>query len=110
MPLALWIGGGCHFFVDTFLDCDVQVGQAYQKSDGSWTVEINDEYVEGVANLDAAKRLFVEKYDRSLVRLSPMSLSNEELPHDFTIIDLTPLQKPVGRARRAGKRKRRHRR
>ena len=58
MPLKLWIGGGGHFFVDTFLDCDVQVGQAYQKSGGSWTVEVNDEYVEGVPNLDAANIAF----------------------------------------------------
>ena len=47
MPLALWIGDGNHFFVDTFLECEVQVGQAYQKSDGSWIIEVNDENVEG---------------------------------------------------------------
>jgi len=27
MPLALWIGDGGHFFVDTFSGCDVQVSE-----------------------------------------------------------------------------------
>jgi hypothetical protein len=34
MSLQLWIGQGGHFFVDTFLDSPVQVGQAYQETDG----------------------------------------------------------------------------
>jgi hypothetical protein len=38
MPLQLWIGQGGHFFVDTFLDCTIQVGQASKEPDGSWTV------------------------------------------------------------------------
>jgi hypothetical protein len=53
MPLTLWIGDGGHFFVDTFLGLDVQVGQAYQEFDGSWTVDVNNERVKGVSNLDA---------------------------------------------------------
>jgi hypothetical protein len=47
--------------------------QAYQETDGSWTVEVNNAFL-SVPNLEAAKRLFVEKYDRSRVQLSPGSL------------------------------------
>jgi hypothetical protein len=102
MPLQLLIGQGGHFFVDTFLDCTVQVGQAYQKSDGSWTVEVNDELL-SVPDLEAAKRLFVEKYDRSLVQLNPASLGGEDenLSAGFSVIDLTPLEKSVRRVPRA---------
>jgi len=92
MPLQLWIGQSGHFFVDTFSDHTVQVGQAYQESDGSWTVEVNDESL-SVADLEGAKRLFVEKYDRSLVQLSPGSLDGEDSSEGFCVIDLTPLEK-----------------
>jgi hypothetical protein len=88
MALQLWIGQGGHFFVDTFLDCTIQVGQAYQESDGSWTVEVNDEFL-SVPDLEAAKRLFVDKYDRSLVGLSPGSLDGKDLSGGFSVVDLS---------------------
>jgi hypothetical protein len=111
MPLKLWIGDGLHAFVDTFLGCECQVGQTYKESDGSWTVDVNGEYVKGLPSLNAAKRLFVEKYDRSWVQLSPGSLGDsDEYRDNYKIIDLTPLQKSVGRARRPAKRQRKHRR
>jgi len=89
MALQLWSGQGGHFFVETILGCSVQVGQAYQEADGSWTVEVNDESL-SVPDLESAKRLFVEKYDRSSLQLSPASLGDEEAsPADFSVIDLS---------------------
>jgi hypothetical protein len=41
MALQLWVDNSGHWFVDTDLG-GVQVGQAYQQSDGTWAVEIND--------------------------------------------------------------------
>ena len=49
---------GGHFFLDTALG-DLMVGQAEEMSDGTWSVEVNDEWVEA-PDLGAAKRLFVE--------------------------------------------------
>jgi hypothetical protein len=89
MPLQLWIGQGDYFFVDNFLGCPVQVGQAYEESDGSWTVEVNDEFLKKVPDLEAAKRLFAEKYDRSLVQLSPESFY-DDLSESFSVVDLVP--------------------
>jgi hypothetical protein len=61
MPLQLWIGEGGHFFVDTFVDCTVQVGQAFQeRAEGPWTVEVNDDFF-SAPDLECAKRLFVQK-------------------------------------------------
>jgi hypothetical protein len=102
MSLELWIGQGVHFFVDTFggIGSQVQVGQAFQEDDGSWTVEVNNEFVTA-PDLETAKRLFVEKYDRSKVQLSPGSLGDgqDDLSDGFTIIDLSPLEKLSGRNR-----------
>src|SRR5262245_20361236 len=59
---------------------------------GSWQVEVNHEYL-SASDLEAAKRLFVERYDRPLVQLSPTSLDDTgDLSEDFAIVDLTPLQ------------------
>jgi hypothetical protein len=55
------------------------------------------------ARLESAKRLFVEKYDRSLVQLSPMSIGDdpeEDVAEGFTVVDLTPLQESTGRVPR----------
>jgi len=96
MPLQLWIGHGGHFFVDTSLD--IQVGQAFQERvDGPWTVEVNDSFLT-VADLETAKRLFVEKYDRTQVQLSPASLDcvSADLSEGYNIVDLTPLQNSSG--------------
>jgi hypothetical protein len=41
-----------------------------EKADGPWTIEVNDAYLTA-PDLETAKRLFVEKYDRALVKLSP---------------------------------------
>jgi hypothetical protein len=55
----LWIGQGGHFFVDYFSGCPIQVGQAFQETDGPWTVDFGEGYLSAPA-LEAAKRLFVE--------------------------------------------------
>jgi hypothetical protein len=83
--------------MDTFLDCPIQVGQAGQpRPDGPWMVEVNGRFLTA-PDLESAKRLFVEKYDRSLVQLSPMSIDDEEdVAEGFTVVDLTPLQKSIG--------------
>jgi hypothetical protein len=85
MPLQLLTGHGGHFFVDTFLGCRVQVGQAYQKSDGSWTVEVNDEYL-SATDLETAKRLFVELGRSGWVRLDQSSRDEEEFVQHFDAI------------------------
>jgi hypothetical protein len=96
MSLELWIGQGEHFFVDTSfgIGSQVQVGQAFQKDDGSWIVEVNNKFLTA-PDLETAKRLFAEKYDRSKVQLSPGSLDDgqDDLSDGFTIVDLSPLQK-----------------
>jgi hypothetical protein len=96
MPLELWIGHGGHFFVDIFpFGQPVQVGQAFQeKADGPWTIEVNDAYLTA-PDLETAKRLFVEKYDRALVKLSPGAFDGEprDLSEGYTIVDLSRLQK-----------------
>jgi hypothetical protein len=105
MPLQLWIGhDGGYFFVDTSLG--VQVGQAFQNSDASWSVEVNDKYL-SAPDLEGAKRLFVEKYDRAQVQVGPGSSADEEeleaLSAGFSILDLTPLEKSIRRAKRTKK-------
>jgi hypothetical protein len=103
MPLQLWIGQGGYFFMDTFLDCPIQVGQAGQpRADGPWMVEVNGSFLTA-PDLESAKLLFGEKYDRSLVALSPMSIGDdpeEDAAEGFTIVDLTPLQESIGRVQR----------
>ena len=91
MPLQLWIQGRGHFFVDFFLDCPVQVGQVYrEQEDGPWTVDVNDEYI-AAPDLETAKRVFVEKYDRSQVQLSPGSLEPwDGSTEGFTVVELSP--------------------
>jgi hypothetical protein len=86
MGLQLWSGEGGHFFIDYFQEVPVQVGQAYE-SDGSWVVEVNDRPTT-VPDLEAAKRMFVEKYDRSLVQVGPISLDQELSTEGFSVIDL----------------------
>jgi len=97
MSLELWIGQGEYFFVDYFgtgqvqsIGSGVQVGQAFQEDDGSWTVEVNNKFLTA-PDLETAKRLFVEKYDRSKVQLSPGSLGDgqDDLSDRFTIVDLS---------------------
>lgn len=86
MALELWIGGGGHWFVDTGLG-SIQVGQTYQNSDGTWDVEVNDDMLTA-PDLEAAKRIFVENYDRSKVQVSPMSYDGEVDCAEFQIIPL----------------------
>jgi hypothetical protein len=87
MPLQLWInGGGGHFFVDTDLG-GVQVGQTWQELDGSWSVEVNAKSFRAT-DLESAKRLFVERHDRSQVQLSPASASGKIDETGFETIDL----------------------
>jgi hypothetical protein len=86
MALQLWVDNSGHWFVDTELG-GVQVGQAYQQSDGTWAVEVNDITFEA-PNLETAISNFVKKYDRSLVHLSPMSDFGELNCGDFKIVDL----------------------
>jgi hypothetical protein len=88
MALQLWINESGHYFVDT-RSGGLQVGQTWQEADGSWTVEVNDEML-SVSGLEAAKRLFVDLYDRSRVVLTPFTIADEGdgLEADFEIIDL----------------------
>jgi hypothetical protein len=98
MPLELWIGHGGHFFVDTFVGIQVQVGQTFQERvDGPWTVEVNNNFVRA-PDLETAKRIFAERYDASQVELSPGSLGDEfgDLSAGYTILDLSSLQKSSG--------------
>lgn len=86
MALELWIGNGGHWFFDA--DFGVQVGQAYERPDGSWGVEIGDE-VFAAPDLETAKRVFVERYDPKYVQPGPLS-SDGELDEDgFEVIRLT---------------------
>jgi hypothetical protein len=71
MTIELWIGGGGHWFVDRDLG-NVQVGEAHEDADGTWSVVVNDEAIH-VPDFEAVKRVFLESYDRSKVKLSPMS-------------------------------------
>ena len=86
MPLQPWINEWGHFFVDSELG-GVQVGQAWQDADGLWTVEVNDNCV-SAPDLESATHLFIERYDRSLVRLSPLSDCGGANENDFQIVDL----------------------
>ena len=91
MVLQLYINDTGHFFVDT--DVGVQVGQAYQEDDGSWSVEINDD-MHTVPDLESAKRLFLDLYDPSLVvSLGAFDFGDESEDEidesEFEIIDLT---------------------
>ena len=85
MVLQLFINDTGHFFYDT--EVGVQVGQAYQEDDGSWSVEINDD-THTVPDLESAKRLFLDLYDPSLV-VSHGAFEGEDDGSDFEIIDLT---------------------
>ena len=89
MTIELWSGGGGHWFVDRDLG-HVQVGEAYKEPGGVWHVVVNDE--EFLApELDCAKQIFLENYDRSKVILSPMSaVDGSELDHKgFKVLRLT---------------------
>jgi hypothetical protein len=104
MSLELWSGQGGYFFMDTFNGCPVQVGQAFQeRAGGPWTVGVNNASLTA-PDLEAAKRLFVKEYDRSRVTLSPLSLDPElaaAYAPEFTIVDLSPLQKSKTKSNRA---------
>jgi hypothetical protein len=56
--LQLHINSGGRWLVDTALG-GVQVGQAFQAADGSWSVEFEGGFVEA-PDLDAALRLVVD--------------------------------------------------
>ena len=97
MVLQLFINDTGHFFYDT--EVGVQVGQAYQKRDGSWSVEVNDNTL-SAPDLESAKRLFVTHYDPSLViSLGAFDFVGDESEDDesedeidesgFEVIDLT---------------------
>lgn len=77
--LQLWINENGHFFIDRVFD--IQVGQTWKNDDGSWTVEVNDQFL-SAPDLEAAKRLFVDLYDRSQVVPSPGAEPDEEADDD----------------------------
>jgi hypothetical protein len=85
MALQLLINDTDHFFVDT--DLGVQVGQAHQEGDGSWSVEVNDG-MHTAPDLESAKRLFLRLYDPSLV-VSQGAYEGEVDESEFEVIDLT---------------------
>ena len=85
MVVQLCINHTGHFFYDS--DVGVQVGQAYQEDDGSWSVEINDD-MHSVPDLESAKRLFLDLYDPSLV-VSLGAFEGEVDESEFEVIDLT---------------------
>jgi hypothetical protein len=102
MPLQLWIREGQYFFVDRFSGYPVQVGQAFREgTEGPWTIEVNDDF-NTAPDLEAAKRLFVERYDRSRVKLSAGSSDSEEAdaPDGFTISIWARVLKLTGGAER----------
>lgn len=84
--LQLWIKEDGHFFVDPYFD-HIQVGQTWRNEDGSWTVEVNMECLPA-PDLEAAKRLFLDLYDRSQVAVSPgTSLEYGVYPDDEDLDD-----------------------
>jgi hypothetical protein len=95
MPLQLHIDNNGHWFVDTELG-GVQVGDAYQQTDGSWVATVNECILEA-PDLHSAMRIFADNYDRSLVQLSPMTDGDnwdcEEDEGEVTVINLSPLDK-----------------
>ncbi|RUW27307.1 MAG: hypothetical protein E5W86_06150 [Mesorhizobium sp.] len=74
--------------MDTTLG-DIQVGQTWCTPYGDWGVEVNDEEF-SAPDLEAAKELFVDLYDRSRIMVSPFAVSAEGdgLEANFKIIDL----------------------
>jgi hypothetical protein len=83
MVLQLLINDTGHFFYDT--EAGVQVGQAHRRKNGTWIVEVNDQWLKA-PDLESAKRLFLEVYDRS----PGLSLGAGEIDDsEFEIIDLT---------------------
>jgi hypothetical protein len=97
MSLELWIGEGGYFFVDYFSGCSIQVGQAFQDAEDQCSIEVNNDFLTA-PDLETAKRLFVEKYERSRIQLSLGSFDTEAgNASDFTVVDLSPLEKLVGR-------------
>lgn len=93
MNLQLWVGEAGHYFMDRFHDRWVQVGETFQRPDGSWSVEVNDNVLTA-PDFESAKRLFVEKYDRSLVKLSPVSRDDEFEPVEgFFFVDLSRFER-----------------
>ncbi|HVY58720.1 MAG TPA: hypothetical protein VHA77_12785 [Xanthobacteraceae bacterium] len=82
MPLKLYVREGGHFFYDS--DLGVGVGQAYQREDGTWLVELSDSREQAVADLEEAKRVFVANYDPAKVNPGFGAMPGEpESPYDY---------------------------
>jgi hypothetical protein len=76
MVLQLLINDTGHFFWDT--EAGVQVGQAHRRKNGTWIVEVNDQWLKA-PDLEAAKRLFLDHYDPSrVVTLHAVDLGGDE--------------------------------
>ncbi len=89
--LELWLGGDeYNFFVDGNLG--VIVGRLEQSSiDGTCDIEVNDEWIRDIPDLEAAKRLFVDKYDfeRMAAQCGPgTGGGGDECQEGFTIVKL----------------------
>ena len=68
--LHLLINDDGHWFIDDVLG--VQVGSMEKRADGTWIVHVNRTPLEA-PDFEAAKRLFVEKYDFALIKMGPGS-------------------------------------
>ncbi len=98
MALELWMQGGGHWFVETDFG-DVIVGQAEQSTDGTWRIEVNGGYwFHHIPDLEAAKRVFVDKYDKAYAaaQCGPGS-SGDGDREGFTIVKLRPTRSPFRR-------------
>ena len=99
MALELWMQGGGHWFVETDFG-DVVVGLAEKSTDGTWSVEDNDEWFFDVPDLEAAKRVFVDNYYRpqAAAQLGPGSSSDGPSSREgFTIVKLRTTRSPFRR-------------
>ena len=88
MALELWMQGG-HWFVETDFG-DVVVGQAEKRANGTWSVEVNGgDWFHHIPDLEAAKRVFVGKYDKAYAaaQCGPGS-SGDGDREGFTIVKL----------------------
>jgi hypothetical protein len=94
MSLEMWSNESGHWFIDT--DLEVQIGQAHQLPDGTWELEVNDNSLTA-PDLDTVMRLVVENYDPSLVEMGPLSEDGDIDRNAFQIVDLSHLQKSLGR-------------
>ncbi len=96
MALELWMQDGdvVHYFMETSFG-DVIVGRAEPWTGGTWSVEVNGDWFYDIPDLEAAKRLFVDKYDKAYAaaQCGPGS-SGDGDREGFTIVKLRTTRSP----------------